>query len=369
MNCQEVEMQLSEYLDGALDGGWAREIASHLNDCPRCNAELESLANCKRLVSSLPAVEPPAGLTARVMAQVHDGVRRPGIWQRLFGLLPMKISLEATAIVLIGILAIYVYRKEQGHRYFLSVPADRLSAQPEGTRDIGPRAPLASTEKQGSRAESKARSSLPEATKPTRRKSTSLPILGEATRAAPETSAPAAPPSALADKKDLLDNAAADYQNLSEETARSSPGAAGSGAPALQAWRRERTGTGESSADSAASRPDQPAPDYELVVRLRAPERRDQRPADSIDLLGKSVETDHPLRGRNASEMAASPTAPARPRTVWYSVPQNRYEQFKRTLAAQSMIESETPTFSTEKEAARKPEELLSIKVTILPPR
>jgi anti-sigma factor RsiW len=364
MNCRGVEKELSEYLDETLDEERIREIASHLKDCPRCNAEFEGLADCKRLVSGLLAVEPPPGLTARVMARVHDRTRRPGIWQRLFGPLPMKISLQATSAVLIGVLAVYVYRKEQGHRYFPSAPPDHSSAQPNATRDTGP---LAGTNKQHFGVESKAKSSLAETAKSTRSKNRSLPMPGAATPAAPEKSAPAAPPSALADKKDQFGSVTTDQQDTSEETTRSS--LAGAAAPVLESWRQERTGTAQSSADRTASHPDQPAPDYELVVRLGAPERRDQSPADFIDLFGKSVETDHPWRGRNTGEISASPAAPARPRTVWYSVPQNRYEQFKRTLAAQGTIELETATSSIEKEAARKSEDPLSIKVTILPPR
>jgi hypothetical protein len=109
-----------------------------------------------------------------------------------------------------------------------------------------------------------------------------------------------------------------------------------------------------------------------LVVRLRSPERREQRPADSTDVFSKSAEKDRPLQGRRggiAGETAASPSTPPLARTVWYSVPQNRYEEFKKNLAAQGTIEFETAASTKEQETARKPEDPLSIKVTILPPR
>src|ERR671918_1220834 len=108
MNCEQIEKQLAEFLDGTLDMERAKEIENHLAACSRCHAESESLADGKRLVSALPVVEPPADFTARVMAQVHDGVRRPSIWQRLFLPLQIKIPLQATTVVLISIFSIYV---------------------------------------------------------------------------------------------------------------------------------------------------------------------------------------------------------------------------------------------------------------------
>jgi hypothetical protein len=210
---------------------------------------------------------------------------------------------------------------------------------------------------------------MQDATKPPRSKDTSLQVPDGASRAAPETSAPAAPPDALEGKTEELGTAAADFPNTSEETRRSSARAAGSAA-ALQSSRQESTGTREPSADRASSYPDQATPDYELVVRLRSPERNHSS-TDSIDVLSKSAERDRPLQARKggiAGEVVASPVVPPT-RTVWYSVPTNHYEEFKRKLTAQGMIEFETATSAKEKEPARKPKDLLSIKVTILPPR
>jgi hypothetical protein len=356
MNCEEVKEELAEFLDGTLDIERAREIENHFSACSRCNAESESLADCKRLVSSLPVVEPPAGFTTRVMAQVHDVVHRPSIWQRLFLPLRIKIPLQATAVVLIGILSIYVYQRENGYESPApTISRDRLSAgKSEFTQ-----APTAIEKKNESGASPGPRASVQEPAKP-------------ASPAAPRTSAAEVPQSSLKDKKEQSDSAAPYSPGTSEERKTPPAEEAGTAPSSLESLRQERTGTAGPSADRASSSQDQPAPDYELVVRLRSPERRDQAPADPTDVLGKSAEKDKLLQGRRGSiagETAASPSTPPLARTVWYSVPQNRYEEFKKNLAAQGTIEFETAASTKEKETARKPEDLLSIKVTIMPPR
>jgi hypothetical protein len=254
------------------------------------------------------------------------------------------------------------------------MPQDRLSTQQEKARKTEPVAPAppAIERKQDSGSEFNAKGSVQEPTKATRSKNTSLQAPSEASRAAPRTSAPETPPSALEDQKEQLDAAATNSQRTSEESTTPPGGAAGAAAPALQSLRRERTGTAEPSADRASSSQDQPTPDYELVVRLRSQERREQSPADSTNVLSKSAEKDKPLQDRTGSiagATVASPSTPPLTGTVWYRVPQNRYDEFKRNLAAQGTIEFETAASTKEKEAARKPEDLLSIKVTIMPPR
>ena len=112
MNCAEVQKYLSDFLDKSLDNERARAIEDHLAACSRCSEEMASLAECQRLVSSLPAVELPLGFTNRVMARVREAANPPSLWERLFLPLQIKIPLQATAVVLIAVLAAYIYQKE-----------------------------------------------------------------------------------------------------------------------------------------------------------------------------------------------------------------------------------------------------------------
>src|SRR5215468_6266219 len=112
MNCAEVQKYLSDFLEKSVDNERARAIEDHLAVCSLCNEELAGLAECQRLVSSLPVVEPPLGFTSRVMARVREAEHSPSLWKRLFWPLRIKIPLQATAVVLIAVLAAYIYQKE-----------------------------------------------------------------------------------------------------------------------------------------------------------------------------------------------------------------------------------------------------------------
>ena len=115
MNCVEAEKISAALLDDSLDHERLREIKDHLNACSRCSEELTGLAESQLLVQGLPPVEPPLGFTTRVMAEVRETAHRPTLWQRLFLSLPTKLPLHATAVVLISVLAAYLYQKESRH--------------------------------------------------------------------------------------------------------------------------------------------------------------------------------------------------------------------------------------------------------------
>jgi DNA-binding FrmR family transcriptional regulator len=68
MNCQEINRQLGELLDQALEPAQATVVERHLRHCAECQAELERLRAIK---TALQSVEPPlasASLDERVMA-------------------------------------------------------------------------------------------------------------------------------------------------------------------------------------------------------------------------------------------------------------------------------------------------------------
>jgi anti-sigma factor (TIGR02949 family) len=55
--CKEIFARLSEYLDGELPEDFCERIEGHMEDCPPCQAFLESLRRTVRLVGE---EEPPA---------------------------------------------------------------------------------------------------------------------------------------------------------------------------------------------------------------------------------------------------------------------------------------------------------------------
>src|SRR5262249_36010501 len=73
--------------------------------------ELAGLVECQKLMSRLPQVEPPAGFTHQVMVRVREAAHPPSLWESLFLPLRIKIPLQATAVVLIAVLAVYIYQQ------------------------------------------------------------------------------------------------------------------------------------------------------------------------------------------------------------------------------------------------------------------
>ena len=72
--CRELLDQLSEYLDGELDVSACREVEGHMEDCPPCQAFLESL---RRTVEHVRAV-PGAALTAEMKRELVAAYQRLG---------------------------------------------------------------------------------------------------------------------------------------------------------------------------------------------------------------------------------------------------------------------------------------------------
>ena len=120
MNCEEVQTQLPDYLERSLGLKASALIDEHLADCARCRQETELLGECMRQVSALPILEPPPGFVQRVMIRVREEEAQPGIWQRLTQPLRVKIPIQATALVMVGILGIYLLQKEEPHKEFKS---------------------------------------------------------------------------------------------------------------------------------------------------------------------------------------------------------------------------------------------------------
>src|SRR5262245_54576294 len=110
MNCQEINRQLGELLDQALEPAQATTVERHLRHCAECQVELERL---RALKTALQSVEPPmasASLDERVMAAFRFQRRRapdasevPGWRAWLFNsfMIP-KPALALMAALLVG---------------------------------------------------------------------------------------------------------------------------------------------------------------------------------------------------------------------------------------------------------------------------
>ena len=385
MNCQEVQERLSEYLEQSLDDASIRTVDIHLSSCRLCRAEADSLVRCIQNIAGLPMVEPPLGFAQRVMSHVREIEARPSVWERLFPL-GIKMPIHATAIVLIGVLAVYLLEKDEPHKNLLTTPGQvaSRSEKKEPAELAAPANSLPDTEQ-----------STPVGPVPP--PSLSAPLAkeksgaGEASRSREKKQPPSAPaqiavptqsPNSAANEpvetRSLFEEGrTGSLQSLLPIDPRRRARGVISGTPVVNpAMPRIGTGTfsppSELEPDSlrAGSLSPLPLADYELVVRRRPPQQ-DQALRDNLSASRKRSEAataDRPQPTPSGIErlMAMIPDS-TRPQTVWVSLAPSQFQQFKKDLVSLGTIESESTTSFRDLEFASKTESEILIKLTILP--
>jgi anti-sigma factor RsiW len=137
MNCNEIQERLSEYVDNRMNAEMSAVIESHLASCADCSEVFAHIAGTVRLLKAEPQVEPPMGLVTRVMAHVNDEPAKQSFWQRLFPSFGLNFSLQISAMVIVGVLVVFLYQKNH-YSQPVSKPdeAERLAVHRD--RDVPP---------------------------------------------------------------------------------------------------------------------------------------------------------------------------------------------------------------------------------------
>jgi hypothetical protein len=65
MICERVKEQMAEYLSGKLEGPAREKFVAHLEQCPRCQAEVEELSSLWRALEFVPSGQPSANMRGR----------------------------------------------------------------------------------------------------------------------------------------------------------------------------------------------------------------------------------------------------------------------------------------------------------------
>jgi hypothetical protein len=367
MNCQEIQTRLSEYFDKSLDAISMKGIEVHLGSCSRCRVEADSLHGCIHQVSGLPPVDPPLGFTQRVMAQIREINETPTLWDRLFFPLRVKIPLQATAVVLIGALAVVLSQKEdQINRRESSAQRTATIAAPipsEKNNEISKDPALVA--ERPLRAEKPAKSTIKpttdfakQATQPARvKKAAAASAAIEQTQPEAPSIASAEAESRLEDKKETRRRPPIPTQEVSTSgEARSSRSDTFGFGAAAGALRQPSLRPGAFLAERSLSPLSEPRADVEFVVRRRSREHPDQKEAVSSD-------PDQPALAKQAAP-ASPPSSIVEIR--WFTVPVNSFAQFKTELAAEASIESERALRVTENDFSQKSGRELLIKINIL---
>jgi hypothetical protein len=361
MNCEEVNSHLLEYLDKTLDTATMTRVATHVISCANCAVEAGELTDCIEQVSTLPMVDPPIGFAQRVMAHVRELEEKPTIWQRLFLPWSTRMPLQATALVVVGVIGIFLYQKDDQLKQSDSKNTLSDSVEPaKAESEAKPAVTFQSDQKEKFVANApveQAKRNAPAAP------SVALPSSNRIAAAKSEVEArleeiPVA-------KRPPIQ---AQEVSNSREPGRFSGDATGFAPPMSLGGLRQAAPRSAPSTPSLSPLGERSA-DIEFVVRRRPPQRRDQLESPSTDSLGKSTEADAApsLAGRVGAAASAAPKIESIGEIRFYNVAPEHYEFFKKELANESIIESESKPVAKEKEVLLADRQLL-IKVTILPP-
>ena len=404
MNCEEVQKYLADFLDKSLDIERTQEIEDHLTGCSLCSEEVASLAECHRLVSGLPVVEPPVGFTTRVMAEVREAAHPASLWERLFFPLQIKVPLQATAVVLIAVLAAYIYQKEPLQRESRVTRQLESSPKKQGETDnLAPsvaQEPTALSKTKQVAEETNARvqefkdsAQLKEPQSTSKPEEQHKPIVGNqpavpgAAHSQDQIRSPATvSPAPLQDKSSAAGEAASPRLEQSSPPAQAKTDLAPvpqpekenaskdavAAAKRLLPEARGRSATSSLNALRSGTVVGVALPaDHELAIRLKEPGRGDKAAADRLASSGaeaerRSLTSQEEAKNLNQARQQAIQTGESQ--TVWVTIARNQYELFKKELADMGSIEVEAFTPGPKNDAVAKSADRVRIKVTILPP-
>jgi hypothetical protein len=126
MEHSEIRRKLPAYLDNALAAEEKEEIKRHLGRCGNCRGEIADLELTIGYLKSLPEVEPPPWLMARILAKARDETGpKKSIWRKLFFPLHLKLPVEAVALVFLCVTGYYLARTIGEQAPLTAPPATR----------------------------------------------------------------------------------------------------------------------------------------------------------------------------------------------------------------------------------------------------
>ncbi len=110
MTCHDARELFSALVDEALSARERGDLDAHLGGCAECRRELERFQSTVALLHRVEPARAPAGFVDRVIAAA-----RPAPWHRrllraVFLPWPVKLPLEAAALVLVGVTVALLYR-------------------------------------------------------------------------------------------------------------------------------------------------------------------------------------------------------------------------------------------------------------------
>jgi hypothetical protein len=383
MNCVEAQKHFAELLDHSRDER-LRKVNDHLTACARCTEELAALAACQQLVSGLPPVEPPVGFTTRVLAEVRDPVHRPNLWQRLFlGL--QKLPLQAAAVILISVLAVFIYQKESSQpEWTTTVPlasplqkhdeADNLP--PAGGKARALKSEAQEADEAGAQERRVKRSPQTEQLRSLAKPEEQSNIFGGVQPGTRKVAPPAASvdPAEVAPSKPKGEASPAyETGSVRQEQSLRSGEAQAEGAPSSAPLRDSPSSAGleekrTRSSFDALSSGTAGFSDHKLILRLKQSPRDDSSTERLSELERPDAEASPPQIFKDLERGRQRAIQTGQPQTIAAIIDASQYDEFKKELARLGKIESEAPAPPNEIDVLSKLSGQLRLTITVLPP-
>ena len=130
MTCEEARDALSAYLDEALAPEERSRVDAHLEGCAECRRELAALRATVALLHRVEPARAPVGFVDRVAAAAQPRPWYRRVADAIFLPPSIKLPLEATAVVMVALLAVFLFERTPELRQAARELTPRLGPAP-----------------------------------------------------------------------------------------------------------------------------------------------------------------------------------------------------------------------------------------------
>jgi predicted nucleic acid-binding Zn-ribbon protein len=134
MNCQEVRELSSDYLDERLAPSEVLLLENHLRTCSGCYQQVDALRTTISLLGSLDEIQTSPDFLDQVQRKIEKERRLPRIWSWVFEPIKIKVPLEVSALLLLGIGVFHLYFRSPELSNEAGVPAPFQTFQTDRKR-------------------------------------------------------------------------------------------------------------------------------------------------------------------------------------------------------------------------------------------
>jgi anti-sigma factor RsiW len=140
MTCQQIETELSAYVDAELPASQRAEVQSHLAGCAHCRQHLAQLQQLSEGVARLPKLEASPRFVPDLFRKIPGGYQPRSSWvDVLFRPMWLKLPVEAVAVLALGVCVMFLVQhgEKTRPRACVQVTLDEPAPAPAEERKDG----------------------------------------------------------------------------------------------------------------------------------------------------------------------------------------------------------------------------------------